>query len=47
MENNEVRKPKKFFYTIKEKLAILDFYNTFNASGSVWYQSKKSIGNII
>ena len=33
MEKSEVRKHKKYFYTIKEKLAIIDFYNTFNSSG--------------
>ena len=32
MENNDVRKHKKIFYTIKDKLYILDFYNTFNDS---------------
>ena len=33
MEKSEVRKHKKYFYIIKEKLAIIDFYNTFNSSG--------------
>ena len=33
MEENKVRKQKRFFYTISEKLAIIDYYNRFDSSG--------------
>ena len=33
METNQVRKHKRYFYIIKEKLAIIDYFNTFNSSG--------------
>ena len=32
MEINEFRKHKRFSYSIKEKLAIIDYYNTFNTA---------------
>ena len=32
METNQVRTCKRNFYTIKEKLAIVDYYNTFNST---------------
>ena len=33
MEANNVRKQKRYFYTISEKLAIIDYYNRFNIAG--------------
>ena len=33
MEANNVRKQKKYFYTISEKLAIIDYYNRYNTAG--------------
>ena len=33
MEAINVRKQKKYFYTISEKLAIIDYYNRFNTAG--------------
>ena len=35
MEINEFRKHKRFSYSIKEKLAIIDYYNTFNTAGEL------------
>ena len=37
MEVNNIRKQKRYFYTIKEKLAIIDYYNSFNESGERIY----------
>ena len=33
MEANNVRKQKKYFYTISEKIAIIDYYNSYNTAG--------------
>ena len=33
METNQVRTCKRNFYTIKEKLAIINYYNTYKSSG--------------
>ena len=33
MEKNDVRKQKRYFYTIIEKLAIIDYYNRYNTVG--------------
>ena len=33
METNQIRKRKRYFYSIKEKLVIIDYYNTFNKFG--------------
>ena len=30
MDINGIRKQKRYFYTIKEKIAIIDYYNTLN-----------------
>ena len=42
MEVNNIRKQKRDFYTIKEKLAIIDYYNSFNEFGERIY-SKNDI----
>jgi len=37
MEVNNIRKQKRYFYTIREKLAIIDYYNSFNEFGERIY----------
>ena len=32
MEANNFRKQKRYFYTINEKLSIIDYYNRYNTA---------------